>query len=571
MADVTNNPPVLYGEPDYIHETRAIGTYWTPYDNSSGTAGRIESNLDFLADFYQKQVEDRRWYGFLDFGDFMHTYDPDRHTWRYDIGGYAWDNSELSPDLFFWSHFLRTGRADLYHFSHDMSRHTGEVDVYHIGQWKGLGTRHGVQHFGDSAKQARISQAQFRKVFYFISGGDERTGELLEETLDTDKTYAILDPNRKVRTDGWVPTPGSLATIGLGTDWSALAASWLIEWERRGPRWEEAKTKLTNTLVGIASLKNGFVTGSGLYNSSDGTLAPPPTDPTNNGTVAVSHLSGAFGLMEVIAELTEQYGDDLPAGFEEVWLDYCYYYSAPAAEQISRYGSSWSASLRQDHSRLLAYAANRLNNATLAARAWSEFEVDGLNTTGVWEAVRLSGSEVLSEVDEATWISTNEAAVSAIVMVLCSLPPDNVTDIHARTMDSQRSSIWLTFLMQSRRVIHKQWQYCTGQTPLHKQHEAIIVILVTSPYAPHALLCCSASMDPLVSDRISSGFGFKFTHVVRSAVTPTVTMFSAVSELRKSLTCRSSPTSVSIGTPNFRASAGEEIVTDVFDSTVADL
>jgi hypothetical protein len=33
---------------------------------------------------------------FLDYGDFMHTYDPDRHTWRYDVGGYAWDNSELS-------------------------------------------------------------------------------------------------------------------------------------------------------------------------------------------------------------------------------------------------------------------------------------------------------------------------------------------------------------------------------------------------------------------------------------------------------------------------------------------
>lgn len=87
------------------------------------------------------------------------------------------------------------------------------------------------------------------------------------------------------------------------------AASWLLEWERRGPRWEEAKNKLTNTLVGIASLKNGFVTGSGLYNPVNGSLEPPPEDPTNNGTVAVSHLSAVFGLMEVIAELTEHYGE----------------------------------------------------------------------------------------------------------------------------------------------------------------------------------------------------------------------------------------------------------------------
>ena len=38
-----------------------------------------------------------------------------------------------------------------------MTRHTGEVDMYHLGRWKGLGTRHGVQHWGDSAKQVRAS------------------------------------------------------------------------------------------------------------------------------------------------------------------------------------------------------------------------------------------------------------------------------------------------------------------------------------------------------------------------------------------------------------------------------
>lgn len=25
----------------------------------------------------------------------MHTYDQTRHTWRYDVGGFAWDNGEL--------------------------------------------------------------------------------------------------------------------------------------------------------------------------------------------------------------------------------------------------------------------------------------------------------------------------------------------------------------------------------------------------------------------------------------------------------------------------------------------
>lgn len=220
---------------------------------------------------------------------------------------------------FFWSYFLQTGREDVYRLAEAHARHTSEVDVYHRGAYKSLGTRHGVAHWSDSAKQARISTAQYRKVFYFITGGDERIGELLDETLDTDVTYSTLDPNRKVRTDGWTPSKNSTATISLGTDWSALAASWLLEWERHGPRWAEAQEKLTNTLLGIGELRNGFVTGSALYNATSGELTPPPTDLNNTGVVAVSHLSAVFGLMEVIAELTEHYGSDLPRKFEEAW------------------------------------------------------------------------------------------------------------------------------------------------------------------------------------------------------------------------------------------------------------
>lgn len=92
LIEHTNNPPVLYAEPQYVHETKAAGTWWAPplTNTSSDVAAQIESNLEFLAKFYQDQVEQRRWYGFFDFGDFMHTQDVDRHQWRYDIGGYAW-------------------------------------------------------------------------------------------------------------------------------------------------------------------------------------------------------------------------------------------------------------------------------------------------------------------------------------------------------------------------------------------------------------------------------------------------------------------------------------------------
>ena len=79
-----NNPPVLFTEPEHIHSTKAAGTWWAPpsTNTSSALATRIESNLDFLATFYQTEVEQRRWYGLFDFGDIMHTCDVDGDQWR---------------------------------------------------------------------------------------------------------------------------------------------------------------------------------------------------------------------------------------------------------------------------------------------------------------------------------------------------------------------------------------------------------------------------------------------------------------------------------------------------------
>jgi hypothetical protein len=416
LTNLVDEPPVLVPQPTYIKETQAAGTYWdVPNTKTATTASQtIETHLDFLNKFYQGQVEQRKWYGFWDHGDFMHTYDTDRHTWRYDIGGFAWDNSELSPDLFFWNYFLRTGRADVYRFAEAHVRHTSEVDVYHLGPYNGFGTRHGVQHWSDSAKQIRVSTPIYRQVFYYLSGGDERIGELLHELMGVDKTFLTVDPRRKVREDNgtYVPDPTAI-DLDLGIDFSGLAAIWLIEWERRGPQWKEAKTKLEASMRGIAALKNGFVTGVGLYNIYTGDIRPPATDPENQGAVAVTHLSASFGLPEIVAQITQYLDADLPAAFDKAWLEYCYYYGATAAEQKARYGASFGTlNLRQGHSRLTAYAAKRQGNATLAKRAWNEFlNMDGLAPSAPWASVPLNGSQVLAPVDEAAWISTNDVAL----------------------------------------------------------------------------------------------------------------------------------------------------------------
>ena len=123
---------ILMPTPEYLYNRRAFGI-WSLPDRSTSFRIRVEERLDAYIHFYQKAIEQNKWYGFWNYGDVMHAYDPVRHTWRYDVGGFAWDNTELASNMWLWYNFLRTGRADIWRMAEAMTRHTGEVDVYHIG------------------------------------------------------------------------------------------------------------------------------------------------------------------------------------------------------------------------------------------------------------------------------------------------------------------------------------------------------------------------------------------------------------------------------------------------------
>nr|WP_156608932.1 Tat pathway signal sequence domain protein [Auraticoccus cholistanensis] len=408
-AAALGDPALLVCPPERLHAAGVFGD-WSLVDRSTPARAAIEDRLDLLLDYYAGQVEQRRWYGFWDFGDVMHTYDHDRHQWRYDVGGYAWDNSELSPDLWLWYSFLRTGRADVFRLAEAMTRHTGEVDVYHAGRWKGLGTRHNVQHWGCSAKQLRISTAAYRRFFYYLTA-DERTGDLLDELAEPERTFTAIDPTRKVRTDVYTPDPSALA-VGLGTDWSALAAAWLTRWERHGDT--RARDRLLGTMTDIGSLPQGFLTGEALLDLETGRFD------TSRDRVRVSHLSAVFGLVEICSELvalTAGTPEEAP-GFEQAWLRYCRLYLAGPEAQQEAVGAPLSGiSLIQAHSRLTAWAAARTGDAELARLAWHAFDIgdgDQLNTnplqTMPWDVVTVTGHEVAEVVQEVRPVSTNDAA-----------------------------------------------------------------------------------------------------------------------------------------------------------------
>ncbi|KQV61155.1 Tat pathway signal sequence domain protein [Pelomonas sp. Root1217] len=421
MAAAVQAPPQLAASPQRYLAAGVFGKLWSLPDRSTPARQKIEDKLDFLFDFYKKEVEQRHWYGFWDYGDIRHTYDSDRHEWRYDVGGFAWDNSELSPDLWLWYAYLRSGRADIFRFAEAMVRHTSEVDIYHAGRFQGLGTRHNVQHWGCSAKQARISTSAYRRFYYYLTA-DERIGDVMREVLNADTKMDEVDPVRKIA--GRVDKGPWPARIGFGTDWGSVVANVLTEWERTGDvRW---RNKLLRGMKGIAAMPHGFFTGSGGYE---------PTGP-NEGAfhnvsgdkLSASHLSAVFGAVEMMAELVELI--DVPE-FKQAWLQYCELYNAPRDQQVKALGAPHGGGtvLSVGHSRLSAYAAKQKQDQALAQRAWREFWADDPRGHKTLKTTRIAGPLALNPVDEAPWISTNDTAQWGLAAIQnLALIGDQLTD-----------------------------------------------------------------------------------------------------------------------------------------------
>ncbi|HEX8301007.1 Tat pathway signal sequence domain protein [Sphingomonas sp.] len=398
MAHQVSAAPRLTISPERLHAAGVFGD-WSLVDRSTPTRKAIEARMDYQLDYYLQQIEANRWYGFWNYGNVMASYDPARHVWKYDMGGSAWDNSELQSDMMFWYAYLRSGRPDIYRLAEAMTRQTGEVAVLHLGPYKGFGTRHGVQPFSDSSKQPRVSNAAFRRIYYYLTA-DERTGDLMRELVDSDQTLKNVFIERKVASEGGSghgvreKIPGTV-DCSFGTSWGSFVAAWLTEWERTGDKkWRD---RIVNGMNSIAKLKNGWFCGGAPYDLATGRFVG------RGDQINMSHLNGVFGVMEMHQELMPLL--NVPA-YKKVWLDYCRYYNAPTEEITAFLGvNPGGRGLTEAHSRYTAYAARELKDVRLADRAWKEF----FGPRGVprSQTQRVAGSAVLHPVDEDPRISTN--------------------------------------------------------------------------------------------------------------------------------------------------------------------
>lgn len=386
-------PGVLMPTPDYLHDQQAFGI-WSLPDRTTPFRTRVEDRLDAYIDFYRKAIEQNKWYGFWDYGDVMHAYDPVRHTWRYDVGGFAWDNTELASNMWLWYNFLRTGHADIWRMAEAMTRHTAEVDVYHIGPNAGLGTRHNVSHWGCGAKEARISQAAWNRFYYYLTT-DERCGDLMTEVKDADQKLYTLDPMRLAQPRSEYPCTAP-ARLRIGPDWLAYAGNWMTEWERTGNI--AYRDKIIAGMQSIATLPNRLFTGPKAlgYDPATGVITTecdPELETTN-------HLMAIMGGFEVMNEMMRMI--DIPE-WKDAWLDHAARYKVKA----------WEVShSRFRISRLMGYAAYHTRNVAMAKEAWSDL-FNRLEHTPAppFRITTLLPPEVPAPLDECISISTNDAAL----------------------------------------------------------------------------------------------------------------------------------------------------------------
>ncbi|EJD39304.1 hypothetical protein AURDEDRAFT_116222 [Auricularia subglabra TFB-10046 SS5] len=393
------NTPQLVADPAFYASHKLFGGRWSLPDASRAGAAAIEKAKSDLLDFYVQEIEQRKWYGFWDYGDVMHTYDQTRHVWRYDVGGYAWDNGELGTDLWLWTSFLRTGRADIFKLASALTRHLSEVDSHHTGSFAGLGSRHHVTHWGDGAKEARVASATLRRPYYYLTT-DELVGDLMDTTLQADASIVRWEPLRKVPQAPPFTTP---TRVRIGPDWTALAGNWFTRWERTlEDKWLE---KIKVGMRDIGAFKFGLFTGFASAVGFDN-VTGHMTDIGGEGGDSY-HLTMIFGGGEFLMELVDVV-KDVPE-FDKAWIEFGQYYNAPNADKIARYGKSFnSGGFNNLYAKLQAYAGERLGNDSLKQAAWTV-----INQAGVGFGTNVTTVDipnVLFPTREIVNMNTNDAA-----------------------------------------------------------------------------------------------------------------------------------------------------------------
>jgi hypothetical protein len=379
---------LLIADLSAYEDTKVFGTYWCqPKEEKYRMAANEKAFLGYM-DYYIREVEQRKWYGFWDYGDVMHSYDPVRHCWRYDVGGFAWHNTELCNTYVNWIAFLRTGDYGIYRFARAMTRHTSEVDVYHLGKYAMLGSRHNVRHWGCESKEPRISMAGHHRFYYYLTG-DDRIGDIMDFVKDADLAWC----NKQGMEDG-------AARTRTGPDWSSFVSNWMTRWER----FQDTSYR-DKILAGLNSIKqapNRLSSGSFFrYNPLNNTMGY-----MGEGNYQY-HMVICFGAPEIWFELADLIGDrellDMMAQFGD-------YYAMTPEERQQKSNGLFNESNDQAWGglrfaiRMVAHAGYWYKNPERMKQAMDMIEARPDNSSNTPGKTDADGNVVYTDVKETEYI-----------------------------------------------------------------------------------------------------------------------------------------------------------------------
>ncbi|MBQ4579095.1 MAG: hypothetical protein IJA83_00400 [Clostridia bacterium] len=417
FSAATQKPAVYVASPEEYHAKRTLG-YWSLPCTDNDAERSLEGVLDKAISFYQGQIEQRRWYGLFDYGDFMHSYDANRHTWKYDIGGCAWQNTELVPTYWLWLYFLRTGREDVFSLAEAMSRHCSETDIYHHGPMKGIGSRHNVRHWGCSCKEPRVSMAGHHRPMLYLTG-DRRIGDVLDEVVCAAESLENVPFYR----DGAPEYP--VPNVRTGPDWSSLVSNWMTAHERHQD--ENCREKILRGIEGISEAPMRLGSGPAFdFDAATGRMTF--IGEQKRGI----HLALCMGEPQVWMETADAYDHAL---LKDMLAEFGHIYLMTEAEREAAYGDypkGKNYSMDYVASATAAYGAVRLKDADLARCAWhtlllaSPRRYTDKPFDGDVYAVTTDGLELT----EHEWISTNYVAQWCLNVIVClDLIRDHLPDL----------------------------------------------------------------------------------------------------------------------------------------------
>lgn len=385
-------------DPEYYHELRAFG-FWSLRSRNTEAENWLENQLDAAFEFYKNEVEVRKWYGMFNYGDFMHTYDSERHSWRYDMGGYAWQNTELVPTFWLWFYFLRTQRVDAFILCEAMTRHCSEVDVYHFGKYKGLGSRHNVRHWGCPCKEPRIAMAGHDRMYYYLTG-DPRILDIFEEVKDADFATIETDPLRFFfdKKDMVYPTHAR-----TGPDWSSFCSNWLTWWEVS--RDEKYREKICTGIEDLKKTKLKLLSGTDFEYDPKSSHLRYIGDRATGG----SHLSICQGSEQTWLEMTLLLDDP---EWDKMLADYGCFYPLSNEEQNRITGGLIGGrqfSYPFMAAGVIAYGAHYYKDERLGKKVW-EIIKDSLDTElgqNCIETIEVKNAGNQAVLNEIPKVSTN--------------------------------------------------------------------------------------------------------------------------------------------------------------------